>query len=564
MGLCANGQYVMEILNIGVAQVYNASNLQPASGVVSLDSLMGLTGLNWGSGGDVSCLYDYNNGGHWFIIEFVSTTPEPTSPFTGCFAAVVNTCREGIAASMTNNPMGGYRVYFLNPNNVNADPGVGYLLNDFAKIGTTQDAFMLSYDEFNLNPATYPSGPCPGTFGCFGFNGAQQFAFSKNALETGQPASSVNVAYENMGTASNLYPIPANGAFQPESASCSSGKFAGFVCWYQVIPAQTPDPSQFDNSNGGTGFTLAGGDFFGNGDNRIAAFDWTGLSALSSSGCNSCGNINFGGQIFTIPSQSYIDEGLACPAPAGGGCSLAAQKAGLIPLGNTCGANGLSSSTSCPESGIATNFDGITQVSYADGLLWAADSTLVTQTFGKSSAIDVGAGYWEIGTSSFDSSESFSVINAGYVAAIHEDIEFPAIAGTDSGGAVMSFTLSGNSGRTGGYYPSSAYIVLARSNGISPVGKVIHITALGQSPQDGFTEYLGYPHATSQRWGDYGQAIFVPFGGANPHSQGTVYFSSEYIQYPNCNSLAVNGVSCGGTRTTFANWGTSINSIQTG
>ena len=66
-------------------------------------------------------------------------------------------------------------------------------------------------------------------YGCAGFNGAQEFAFTKAALEQGLPVTSpfFNVAYENMGKATNLYPIPANAPFQPAAASCFSGSYAG-------------------------------------------------------------------------------------------------------------------------------------------------------------------------------------------------------------------------------------------------------------------------------------------------------------------------------------------------
>ena len=62
----------------------------------------------------------------------------------------------------------------------------------------------------------------------------------------------------------------------------------------------------------------------------------------------------------------------------------------------------------------------------------------------------------------------------------------------------MTFTLSGNGGPTGadngGFYPSTAYGRLtSTSNGLS--GSVINIADLGESPQDGFTEYQGYPRS---------------------------------------------------------------------
>src|SRR5579885_1890304 len=423
------------------------------------------------------CQYDPSNGGHWIIIEFVSTTPEPFSPFSGCFAAVFDTCREGIAISTTNNPMGSYYVYFLDPNKVNNDPGKGYLLNDFAKIAVSGNALLLFYDEFNLNSSTTPR--CPD-FGCLGFNGAQEFAFNKNAMEKGLPASSVTVAYENMGNAKNLYPIPENRPFQPESASCFAGRYAGAVCWYQVIPAQTTGVS----TNNDQAYMVASLDFFGVGDNRIAVFSWNGLAGLSSENCALCNKITFGGELLQT-QLVYMDEGLSCPASQGGFCGLGAQRSGLTPLGDFCAIPfKLNSSdvSSCPESGIASNGDGVTQVWNTGSLLWTSVSTLILQNFKSgSSETHIGAAYWAIDPT------AASIAQQGYVTASHADMEFPSLAASSDGNALMTFTLSGSD-----YYPSSAYVWISGKQSI-------HITAAGKSPQDGFTEYLGYPPVSNTR-----------------------------------------------------------------
>ena len=310
-------------------------------------------------------------------------------------------------------------------------------------------------------------------------------------------------------------------------------------------------------------------DFIGNGDNRVAAFDWTGLCALDS-GCAS--TVKFGGTLYTTPQVVYMDEGLGCLAQYRGYCGLAQQKAGPIPQGDLCGLRGLSAiAESCPEGGIATNGDGTTQASYANGQLWAAVSTLVTQNFFDNSEVHVGAAYWAIGDG--------AVASAGVVSAIHEDMEFPAIAATDGGAALMSFTLSGQD-----YYPSSAFTWLAQAGGHGDSRfNSIFVTATGKSPADGFTQYLSFPDNAFNyrpRWGDYGAAIFVPSAGqgSNGHDwqdennhagTGTVYFSSEYIQYPNCSDqvylsgvLGGTGLACSNTRTTSANWGSSINAIS--
>lgn len=341
-GLCAGNGSVVETNNIGEILVYNTA-LQRQSAPIPYDTLMGLTGRGWSSGGDPSCEYDSSNGGHWFFTQFVSASPEASGgPFAGCFAAVANTCYEGIAVSQGSSPFGPYWVYFLNANYDPNEPGGPFLLNDFAKIGVTRDAFLLFYDEFPLNG---------GGFGGGIFNGAQEFAFDKNALERGRrvtlsngsPNPNFNVAHQNMG----LLATPDG------NCDGTNGGTAGVTCWVAVIPAQPADAGQYDNHNGGSGFMIGGLDFNSfatlpsGGDNRMATWAWTGLSNLNSSGCGSCSGIQFGGELFTGTNPYYNPEN------AVGVGILAVQKAGPIPLGDECGAAGLSTGTpppaSCPE-----------------------------------------------------------------------------------------------------------------------------------------------------------------------------------------------------------------------
>ena len=548
-GLCAGNGYVVEANNIGEIMVFNPA-LNRMSGAIPLDTLMGLTQKGWSSGGDIMCTYDYSNGGHWFFTEIVSQSSEANGgPFTGCFAAAAaSDCLEAIAVTVGNNPFGPYNVYFVNANYNPNEPGYPYLFNDFAKIGTTRDAFLLFYDEFP-NKAGFPG------IGGGGFNGAQELAFSKTPMELGEPVTSsngaptrdFNVAIENMG----LLPTP-------DGTCASDNQFhvPGLTCWYQVIPAAAADPSQYDNSQGGTGFMVGSLDFYGSGDTRMAVFDWTGLSKLNSKNCNACNSLRFGGQLFSN-GPFYFGEG-----------QRGVQKAGPIPLGAECGAAGLTGTppalASCPEGGIATNGDGTTQASQAQGQVWFAASTEVNQTFTSEPAPEThqGAIYWVVGTQGLNKKGTgLTLTSSGYVSAAHEDIEFPTMAGLHgqdggNGRAIMSFTLNGNGGPTGadngGFYPSSAYGRLTASSG-NLLGS-IHIADLGQSPQDGFTEYEGLPGGTRPRWGDYGNAVFMG---------GRIYFASQYIQYPNCTgsdfTLAL--ATCGGTRDGFANWGTSVNYV---
>ncbi len=553
-GLCAGNGSIVEANNIGEMLVYNTA-LQRQSAPIPLDTVMGLTSRGWSSGGDPSCEYDSSNGGHWFFTEIVSANPEASGgAFTGCFAAAANGCYEGIAVSQGSSPFGPYNVYFLSANYNPREPGSPYLLNDFAKIGVTRDAFLMFYDEFPLSSSAHG-------FGGGIFNGAQEFAFDKDALEQGRPVTlpggqpnpNFNVASENMGR------------LKTPDGTCAGSK--GVDCWVAVIPAQPADASQYDNHNGGTGFMMGGLDFnsFAGlpsaGDNRIAVWDWTGLGNLNSSGCASCSGVQFGGQLFT-GTDPYYD-----PENSLGVGLLGPQKVGPIPLGDECGKAGLSTGSpppkSCPEGGIETNGDFMTQVSQAQGQLWSPMMTQVNQTFGTRSELHQGAVYWVVDTNTFDQTGQFTITNQGYVSAAHEDLEMPAVAGEGTGGnnaAIMAFTLNGNGGpRAGlhaGLYPSTAYGRLtATSLGLN--GSVINIADPGQSPQDGFSEYQGYPGPTRPRWGDYSWAIYLPDGSDR------LYFANEYIQYPNCTGKAFTLTigTCGGTRDGSANWGTSVNYV---
>ncbi len=555
-GLCAGNGSVVETNNIGEMLVFNTA-LKRQSAPISLDTVMGLTKRGWSSGGDPSCLYDPANGGHWFFTEIVSANPESAGgAFTGCFAGTANECYEGIAVTDGNNPFGPYHVYFSNADYNPAEPGYPSLLNDFAKISVTRDAFLMFYDEFPLLPGTLPG------FGGGIFNGAQEFAFRKSAMEQGLPVTLSNgkpnpaftVARQNMGL------------IRTPDGTCARDKIlhmGGITCWVAVIPAQ-PVAGQFDNSHGGTGFMVGSLDFYGfvplatSGDNRIAAWAWTGLSALNSPGCASCNSaIRFTGQLFSGVNRYYD------PETANFGGIFAPQKIGPIPLGDDCSV--LPGTTGpCPEGGIQTNGDFLTQVSQAQGQLWTSTGTQIAQTYTRANAeIHMGAVYWVLGTHSFDTTGKFTLTGQGYASPKHEDLSMPAMAATPSSGgkAIMLFTLTGNGGPTGadhgGFYPSTAFGRLTSTSG-GMLNSTVNVADLGKSPQDGFSEYQGYPGPTRPRWGDYSWGLFVPGTG------GRIYFANEYIQYPNCTGPAFNPKAigtCGGTRDGMANWGTSVNYV---
>src|SRR5260370_25741459 len=129
-----------------------------------------------------------------------------------------------------------------------------------------------------------------------------------------------------------------------------------------------------------------------------------------------------------------------------------------------------STAAKCPESGLATNGDGFTQASKAQGQVWGAIPTEINQSYRSQSAPELhqGVAYYVAGTSSFDSGGPLTLTSQSYVSPKHEDLTMPAMAaeGTASqdggnGRALITFTLSGNGGPPragrGGFFPSTAH-----------------------------------------------------------------------------------------------------------
>jgi hypothetical protein len=93
---------------------------------------------------------------------------------------------------------------------------------------------------------------------------------------------------------------------------------------------------------------------------------------------------------------------------------------------------------------------------------------------------------------------------------------------------------------------------VSRRNGASPV----YTAARGQGPQDGFSEYEFFgstPGVPEPRWGDYGAAA----------TDGRViWFASEYTGQACTFEVFKDDPTCGGTRTTLANWYTRISAYR--
>jgi hypothetical protein len=178
---------------------------------------------------------------------------------------------------------------------------------------------------------------------------------------------------------------------------------------------------------------------------------------------------------------------------------------------------------------------------FAQGKLWAALVTGVN----VSGDLRAGIEWFVIDAKQSSSGVSATVNLQGYLALAGADLIYPAVAVTPSGRGVLGFTLSGTD-----YFPSQGY---AGIDAIAGVGDA-HVAAAGLGAQDGFTEYKAYGNPPRPRWGDYGAAAV---------DGDSIWIANEWISAPGC-SLAqyqATGFSCGGTRTTLANWSTRISKV---
>ncbi len=187
------------------------------------------------------------------------------------------------------------------------------------------------------------------------------------------------------------------------------------------------------------------------------------------------------------------------------------------------------------------------QTWYVNGTLWGSTDT----------AVNVG-GEMRAGIAWFAVAPKINgagmvegqVKNQGYLALAGNNLTYPALAMGTNGKGAIAFTVLGTD-----YFPSAGY---APINADGTVGQV-HVAAAGLGPDDGFTGYNAFQYFRP-RWGDYGAAVT---------DGSSIWIASEYIgqtctlaqYYPSPPSLAGFG-SCGGTRTSLANWDTRITKLN--
>ena len=202
---------------------------------------------------------------------------------------------------------------------------------------------------------------------------------------------------------------------------------------------------------------------------------------------------------------------------------------------------------------LATNDQRMQQVTFADGRLWSAVTTVL-----RSDEDTVPAGAFEdpnksgvawfaVSVRSRPHLQAF-VDGQGYLALKNANLHFPAVGVNSRNEVAIGFSISGP-----GIFPTTGYVEskahkLTEGHKSKSFGK-IHIAGVGVGSEDGFTGYPSSyapgdapcdfsltPVQCEARWGDYGAAAIG--------RDGSIWLANEYIG-PR-------------PRTLLANWGTFV------
>lgn len=516
-GLCVGNGFVMESINDALT-VYDQSG-GSLKGVTALNAFYGYTPSIDRSTGifgpfitDPSCLFDQATG-RWFqLVVTTDTVPADDSP-TGVIHL-------DLAVSNGPSPLGSWSIYRIDVTDDGTDgtpdhhcstgPGAppahpNACFGDFPHIGADRNGIYLTTNEFSL------FGP--------EFHSANIYAISKRALTSG--AATLDVTqFETVGA------VQFDGQSEP-----------GFTVW----PAVATDREFADAANGTEYFLSSDASHFvsatGTSD-RLITWSITNTRSLEST-----------------PDLRLTEHvGLVAPYALP---PHPEQRAGDFPLGQclndttmpTPSGPGCWRNVISPEPGhdeveapLDSSDTRVMQVTYAGGLLWSALDTALTVRGHVEAAIE----WFAIRPQTDGSRLDARVAGSGYLALPGDSVTYPAIGMTSAGRGVMAFTVVGRD-----YFPSAGAAAIDL-HGTGPV----QIVAAGLGPEDGLDGYMAFGTPIDPRWGDFGAA--VAFGDQ-------VWTGSEYIgQTCDLATYAdpAHFGSCGGTRSTYANWYTRISHFQ--
>ena len=511
--LCVGNGYVVESTN-SVLRVWSTAGGPALTGVQDLNTFFGYpAAINRTTGAigpnviDPVCHYDPEN--QRFVVAITTLDVDDKGDFNG-----KNTI--DLAVSNSGNPTGAWTIYHVPAQNDGTDgtPDHGCTLDGTAHGPCFQDYPHIGGDRYGIYVTT-------NEYDLFGpsFNAAQIFAFSKKQLAA-HPASIDVTLVENL----NVDGSP------------------GFTVW----PATSPAGQYSDERNGTEYFlsTIAGdGSETGNPTGtarRVGLWALTNTKSLDSS------SPSLGITSRLVNSQTYVFP------------PTSDQKPGDFPLGQCLNDTTIATpfgpgcwqlffvDEPAHDEVISTpdSLDSrMQQTWYTNGTLWGASGTAV-QVGGE---LKAGIAWFSVDPKINGAGKvEGNIKKQGYVALANNNLTMPAIAMTTGGKGAIAFTIMGED-----YHPSAGYVTIDANGTVGP----IHVAAAGVGVDDGFTSYkafVGDPPRT--RWGDYGAA--VTDGNA-------LWIASERIAQTCSLTEYLTGAigSCGGTRTSLANWSTQVSKL---
>ncbi len=519
-GLCVGNGMVMEIIN-DVMRVYSP-NGTPLKSVEDLNTFFGyVPAIIRGTPNvfgpfatDPSCYYDKDTN-RWFadmltIDVFAKNDPAHNirgGDFTG-------TNHLDLAVSNTSNPTGSWTIYRIPVQDDGTQGTPNHHCTGIAPFGqattpTNPNACLGDYPHLGADANGIYLTTNEYSFFGNDFHGAQIYALSKAALAS--LAASVAVT-------------------QFDTHGADAGN-SGFTIWPATAPAGLNS-----HANAGTEYFMssnAADEAHGNGStvgprrsNQLLVWSLTNTSSLASSHLS---HSTLTAGLYVVPARSE-------------------QKAGETPLidclnKKSCATNFLLGAPDpfAPEHEytVDSNDTRMQQVVFAAGKLWGALDTAVNSSANTRAGVE-----WFVVNPT--AAGGPALLNSGYLAVKQNNVTYPAIAVTPDGNGVMAFTLLGRD-----FFPSAAFASI-NADGVGAV----QVAAQGLGPADGFsgTAVFNAPNPARPRWGDYGAAVV---DGSN------IWMASEYIgQTCDLPTYLATGASCGGTRTTLANWDTRITEVN--
>jgi hypothetical protein len=378
VGASAGATYVVESVNDAL-QVFDTTGAVYTP-PITLSAFFGLAPtINRTTGrfgpfiSDPKCYFDVDTQ-RWFHTALVIGQ----DPVTGALMAPAYTA---LAVSQSSDPLGAYFLYRINAlDQAHANcPCFG----DQPLIGADKNGFYVSTAEYQLLP----------TFGAT-FNGAQLYATSKSALESGTASRVIH--YSNLTTQSGT-----------------------------VQPATSPG-GQYETANGGTEFLVSGRDTLLP-DGRLRPGQVRQVSVWSLTNTS----------VLNSASGAPALQSVVQPTEVYGQPVAMTQRAGYRPLG---------SSIPEPLPKISANDERVNQVVYAAGHLYTGVNTIVDP------GPRTGVAWFIISPVVRNGALTSSMHAQGYVAVANANVSFPAIGVDTAGNGVIAMSLVGPT-----HFPSSAY-----------------------------------------------------------------------------------------------------------